>query len=55
LFASEQMISDHQNGMAHCHLSFFLAAASGEPVVLRAQILILGVRGAKSFRSRANL
>src|SRR5919106_1599076 len=39
------MVSDYQNRMAHCHLSFLLAAASGDPVVLRAQILILGVRG----------
>ena len=46
LFASERMIGDHQNRMAHRHQSFLLAAASKEAVVLRAEILILGVRGA---------
>jgi hypothetical protein len=45
LFAGEQMISDHQNRMAHCYLSFLLAAARGGAVALRAQILILGVCG----------
>lgn len=40
------MISDDQNRMAHRHQSFLLAAASGKAVVLRAEILILGVRGA---------
>src|SRR5215813_11482646 len=40
------MISDHQDRMAHCHLSFLLAAASSKAVVLRAQIPIFSVRGA---------
>src|SRR5215472_18415126 len=40
------MIRDHQDRMAHCHLSFLLAAASSKAVVLRAQIPIFSVRGA---------
>src|SRR6185312_12295839 len=39
------MISDHQNRMPHRHLSFLLAAPSTDAVVLRAQVLILGMRG----------
>src|SRR5262249_49254799 len=39
------MISDHQNRMAHRHLSFLLAAPSTDAMILGAQILILGVRG----------
>src|ERR671919_778464 len=40
------MIRDHQDRMAHRHLSFFLAAARGNTVVLRAQILIFSARRA---------
>src|SRR6516164_10634835 len=40
------MISDHQNRMAHRHLSFLSAAPSTNAVVLRAQVLIFSVRGA---------